>query len=322
MLNLSHRQIRTLALSVGITASFYLTVILLVGFQDILHAITKLGWYGWLLILACSLANYLLRFWRWLMYLKRFKYKIPHFVHFLYYLSGFALTTTPGKAGETIRSLYMKSHGVRYSQSLAMFFTERLLDLVVITLLATLAILSFSEYGRFILSAAIILVLFLPILRSPLVVHSLQKLTVHIHYRRIRLLLLHFSSLLDAARTLLEWRILYSGMFIGLLAWAIQGFAFYFILAMMQSGIPWYIAMSIYAISLLAGALSFVPGGIGTTEAVMGLLLLNSGTDPVIAVAVPLISRLSTLWFAVGLGLLSSLYLGTRSDTKSADRSA
>ncbi len=92
---------------------------------------------------------------------------------------------------------------------------------------------------------------------------------------------------------------------------AVQGLAFYFILVTLDIDIPLYTAMSIYAISLLAGALSFVPGGIGTTEAVMGLLLLGSGTDTVSAVAVPLISRLSTLWFAVILGLLSSLYLGS-----------
>ena len=321
MLNLSHRQKRTLALSLVITATLYLGFIFLIGYQDILEAATRLGWYGWLLILACSLANYLLRFVRWLIYLKRFGYEIPHLVHVHYYMSGFALTTTPGKAGETIRSVYLKTHSVRYSHSLAMFFTERFLDVVVICLLATLAILSFTEYGRYILFAAIILVLFLPLLRSGFVVHYLQRLTVVIRYHRPRLLILHLSSLLDSARTLLEWRMLYSGLLIGLLAWAIQGFAFYYILIAMQTGIPWHIAMSIYAISLLAGALSFVPGGIGTTEAVMGLLLLNSGVDPVIAVAVPLISRISTLWFAVGLGLLSSLYLGVRKDSTAASQS-
>ena len=196
-----------------------------------------------------------------------------------------------------------------------MFFTERLLDVVVITLLATLSVLSFADYGKLIFTAAIVLLLFLPLLRSGIVVHNLQRLTVIIPYHCLRRLVLYLSSLLDAARNLLGWRLLYSGMLLGLLAWGVQGLAFYFILTIMQTGIPWHIAMSIYAISLLAGALSFIPGGIGTTEAVMGILLLNSGVDTVTAVAVPLISRLTTLWFAVCLGLLSSLYLGTRRPT-------
>jgi uncharacterized protein (TIRG00374 family) len=315
MLDFGHHQKRALALSLVMAAALYLAVIFFTGYERILAAMARLGWHGWVFILACSYSNYVLRFVRWLMYLKRFGYQVPHSLHFHYYMSGFALTTTPAKAGETIRSLYLKAHGVNFHQSLAMFFTERLLDVIVITLLAALSVLSFTEYGQFIFTAAIVLLLFLPFLRSGVVVHNLQHLTVIIRFHRLRRLVLHLSSLLDAARNLLEWRMLYSGMLIGLVAWGIQGFAFYFILTIMQADIPWHIAISIYAISLLAGALSFVPGGIGTTEAVMGVLLLNSGADTVIAVAVPLISRLATLWFAVCLGLLSSLYLSTRRAT-------
>jgi uncharacterized protein (TIRG00374 family) len=321
MLDFGHRQKRALALSLVIAATLYLSVIFLTGYEDIMTAMMHLGWHGWLLILGCSLSNYILRFARWLIYLKRFGYQIPLVLHFHYYMSGFALTTTPAKAGETIRSLYLKTHDVPFHNSLAMFFTERFLDVVVISLLASVSVLSFAAYGQFILTAVIVLLLFLPLLRSGIVVHNLQRLTVIIHLPRLRRLILHLSSLLDAARNLLEWRLLYSGMLIGLLAWSIQGFAFYFILTIMHADIPWHIAMSIYAISLLAGALSFIPGGIGTTEAVMGLLLLNSGADTVTAVAVPLISRLATLWFAVCLGLLSSLYLATRRITWGPTRS-
>ena len=53
-----------------------------------------------------------------------------------------------------------------------------------------------------------------------------------------------------------------------------------------------------------------IPGGIGTTEVATGLLLAAAGADPQIAVTAPLISRLSTLWFAVALGLVASAWLG------------
>jgi glycosyltransferase 2 family protein len=312
MLVFSSYQKRALALSLVIAATLYLVVIFFTGYENILAAMARLSWLDWLLILTCSFVNYVLRFVRWLMYLKRFSYQVPPLLNFHYYMSGFALTTTPAKAGETIRSLYLKTHGVPFHHSLAMFLTERFLDVIVITLLAALSVLSFAEYGQFILTVAIALLLFLPLLRSGVVVHNLQRQTVTIRGHRLRRLVLSLSSLLDAARNLLEWRMLYGGILIGLAAWSIQGFAFYFILTLMDTGIAWHIAISIYAISLLAGALSFIPGGIGTTEAVMGVLLLSSGTDSVIAVAVPLISRLATLWFAVCLGLLSSLYLSAR----------
>ena len=37
------------------------------------------------------------------------------------------------------------------------------------------------------------------------------------------------------------------------------------------------LAIGIYCISILFGALSFVPGGIGTTEAAMTFMLINIG---------------------------------------------
>ena len=317
MLKLSSKQKRGLALSLVMAAAFYISFIVWTGYEEIARATARLGWTGWLLLLGCSLANYLLRFVRWAFYLKALDYHLPLRQNFLYYMSGFALTTTPGKAGETIRSVYLKSHGVRYSHSLAMFFTERFLDVVAVTLLAALSVLAFENYGRFVVTAAVALLLVLPLLRSPYLVSGLRGLAPRFPYARIRRLALHLAHLLETARTLLLWRLLYTGLALGLLAWTIQGLAFHYILTTLQVDASLYSAMSIYAISLLAGALSFVPGGIGTTEAVMGLLLLNSGADMVTAVAIPLISRLSTLWFAVVLGLLSSLLigLGEKNDT-------
>ena len=62
--------------------------------------------------------------------------------------------------------------------------------------------------------------------------------------------------------------------------------------------------MGIYAISVLAGAVSFIPGGLGSTEAVMGLLLVLVGAEPATAIAATIICRLATLWFAVVIGVV------------------
>lgn len=60
--------------------------------------------------------------------------------------------------------------------------------------------------------------------------------------------------------------------------------------------------IGIYAIAVLAGVLSFLPGGLGSTEAVMGVLLVAFGADGSAAVAITLLCRVATLWFAVALG--------------------
>ena len=69
-------------------------------------------------------------------------------------------------------------------------------------------------------------------------------------------------------------------------------------------------ATGIYALALLGGALFFLPGGLGGTEAFLFALLLRSGIDPAAAGAATVISRVTTLWFAVLLGWIT-LFLPT-----------
>ncbi len=308
----THSRKRVLAWTLGGAALLYLLAALLGGPERLLAAATRLGVGGWLILLLASSLNYLLRFGRWSLYLKRLGHRVPPVASLAYYLSGFALTATPGKAGETIRSAYLKAHGVPWPRSLAMFFTERLLDVVVVTLLATLSVLQFARFGPFVLGAAGALGLALPLLRSPWVVATVEGLALRLRPARLRRGVLHLAGLLDTARDLLAWRPLYAGLALGALAWLAQGLAFLYLLSVLDLPIAPTTALAIYAVSLLAGALSFVPGGIGTTEAVMGLLLLRAGADPATAVAAPIINRLTTLWYAVGVGLLASLALGWR----------
>ena len=313
---LTGKQKRLLSLTLFFSASLYLGFALAAGKQSLFDASAALGYSGWLLILTCSLSNYLLRFLRWQYYLRSLdnglRQRLPVLLHFNYYLAGFALTTTPAKAGETIRSFYLKSHGVRFNHSLASFFCERFQDLIIVTLLASLALLNFADYRYFIFITALVLLILLAALRS-------QKMPQWLHYlatlgqiATLQRMLVHLANLLESAQALLQLRRLSMGMLLGLLAWSVQGLAFYFILSTLESPLPLSVALSIYAISLLAGALSFIPGGIGATEAVMYLLLSQAGLDQSSALVIPIISRVSTLWFAVLLGLLASLLLSLR----------
>jgi uncharacterized protein (TIRG00374 family) len=58
---------------------------------------------------------------------------------------------------------------------------------------------------------------------------------------------------------------------------------------------------------MLIGAISFLPGGLGGAEVTMTALLMLNGMDNGAAVAATLLIRLTTLWFAVVLGLLALL---------------
>ncbi|NOZ38134.1 MAG: flippase-like domain-containing protein [Gammaproteobacteria bacterium] len=313
-LRLTAKQKRSLSLSLLFSAIIYLGFALAAGKQSLLNAATTLGGTGWLLILSCSFTSYLLRFLRWQYYLRCLGHHLPSLLHLNYYIAGFALTTTPAKAGETIRSLYLKNHGVSFKHSLASFFCERFQDLIIVTLLASLALLSFDKYRYFVFISALTLLILLSVLRSKKLPQFLYYLSRNLRISWLKHILGYLAALLESAHALLQLPRLYSGLLLGLLAWSIQGLAFYFILTTLGSPLALPLSLAIYAISLLAGALSFIPGGIGATETIMYLLLSQAGVDHSLALVIPIISRVSTLWFAVVLGLLASVNLSLRKD--------
>ena len=77
-------------------------------------------------------------------------------------------------------------------------------------------------------------------------------------------------------------------------------------------------ATFVYAATTVAGALSFLPGGLGVTEAGMLTLLgrLGSGIGSGIATAATVVTRTATLWFAVALGLPALLLYARRKHVK------
>lgn len=316
MLNFaSQRQKQLLAVSLLLAAGFYLAIVIWAGHDSILHTMHKLSLADWSLLLLCSMTNYLLRFVRWHLYAKSLGCHLQKGLHFLYYLAGFALTTTPGKAGELLRSIYLKQHGLAYLESIAMFVSERFLDVLVIACLASLTVFQFGHYGQFVLLATGLVIALLLLVKTPIFKHLLIFLQRAIRFRRIQRYLSHLLSLLDHAQQLLKLPLLSISLLLGIVAWSIQGFAFYYILQQLGLNLQPAPAMGIYAISLLAGAATFVPGGVGGTEVVMGLLLSASGADTSIAIAAPLISRLSTLWFAVVVGFFANALIGRQTLT-------
>jgi len=310
---LTKKHQRALSLSILIAVGLYAFFIFTADTKKILTTMRQLDVSDWLIVLSCTFSSYIFRFIRWNNYIHTFEHKVPIKRHFAYYLAGLALTTTPAKAGETVRSLYLLPYGVKISQSLACFFTERLLDVTIMVCLASMLFFTFpgldKKYTYFVVSLATVIILILPLLSTRIPQHILVFLISRLPISKIAHALQHLVSLLQSAHKILTIKLLSQGLLLGLIAWILNGIGFYLILSLTGFPVDFTVALTIYAISILAGAASFIPGGIGATEAVMGLLLLSLGSEQHVAIAVPILTRLSTLWFAVAIGLLANSYL-------------
>jgi uncharacterized protein (TIRG00374 family) len=145
---------RHLAMAMALAAAGYLGVALWGGWSEMIAAARRVGMAGICAALALSLLNYYLRFVRWQLYLRALGYRIPSRVSAPIYFGGFALTVTPGKAGEMMRSVLLKKHGVPYAQSIAAFMSERLSDLLAIMLLALCGLYTYPRASLAVLAAA------------------------------------------------------------------------------------------------------------------------------------------------------------------------
>ena len=300
--SLLQRLMRPLLWSVLAALAIYGVSVIASDFNAVGASVARLGLTGWAIILGLSLANYGLRFVRWEIYLGRLNSRIPTYLSMAYYLGGFAFTTTPGKAGEAIRSLYLKRHGITYVHSLAAFFAERLVDVVAMVLLSLFAALSFPGFQWPVVVVTVLVLAVLPLIHAKSFHSFLDRQSSKLNSESVQTAGSRLVDLLQSASVLLKYVPLYTGLALALMAWGVEGVAFHVILESLGVDTSIGLAVGIYSISVLTGALTFIPGGLGSTEAVMVLLLKLVGADTPTAVAATLICRLATLWFAVFIG--------------------
>lgn len=296
----------TLASALG-----YLAFSLWGGWQAVVDALSRVGLGGLAFALGMSLLNYGLRFLRWQGYLKALGHRLVWRPSFAIYLAGFALSATPGKIGETIRSGLLKRHGVPYSRSLAALLSERLSDLLAITALAAIGLVHHPQTRPLALAGLLIILgtLFL-LAQHRLLGWALRELDAR--SGRVLALLRHALAMLLDARRCHSPGLLIGSSVLSLAGWGAEALAFHYLLHWLGADVALGFSVFVYAAATLAGALSFMPGGLGGTEAVMVGLLLASGIPQGDAIAATLVIRLATLWFAVAIGAVALSRMGSK----------
>lgn len=273
----------------------YLGFTLWSGAGELWNSLLNVGYAGTVFVLALSLVNYALRFGRWQLYLKWLGFRVPPAQNARFFLASFAFTATPGKLGEAVRSIFLKPYGVPYRSSLSALFVERLLDLAAALIFASLGILAHSRYSLFVIIPVLGILFTLFVLNS----QALRDVL------RARLPSRAGSVLdgLDAATTLSRGWPLVLGLMISLVGWGAEALAFHAVLRFMGESVPLMTSVGIYGLAITVGAISFLPGGLGGTEAVMIILLGVAGVSTADAGAATILFRFGTLWFAVIIGL-------------------
>lgn len=259
--------------------------------------------------IAVFVANHLLRFVRWHFMLRADGHSVSPSRGLSIFLAGLALLPTPGKAGVTIRSLLLLEEGVPVHVSLAAHFGERLLDLVVLLMLASVLIGPMVPGGILVMPVAIGVAGIVAIHAAP---RSCRALHPRLgRFPRSRRLVDWSARFFEDAAHMLALRRLPAFLLLGLASNAVTGVLLWVALRDSPAAVALATAVGVVAVSHLSGSLSLSPGGLGGFElAMLGQLAALDVPAPEALAALAAV-RIVTLWGSVALGW-PLLWLGMR----------
>jgi uncharacterized protein (TIRG00374 family) len=264
------------------------------------------AWPAFAAALGLASANYAIRFLRWQLYLRHQGVTVPWRSSALVFGAGLSLAITPGKLGELVKSYLLRElHDIPATRTAPVIVAERVSDLIALLLLAVVGVAVYGIASTLVLAAAALIVLGLVLLAWPRPTRALLDLATR--PARLQRFRAPLQDMYGGLAALCRPSVLAGATALALPAWACECVGFSVIVnAFPGAHVSVGLAMVIYAATTIAGALSFLPGGLGVTEGAMTMLLVRAaaGLDAAAALDATLLTRLATLWFAVVLGLV------------------
>ena len=286
----------------------FLVLILVGDIRQVSDQVLGFQWRFYPLVLALTLFNYILRFFKWHFYLGQVGVKdFPLLESARLFLAGFPLAVTPGKVGEALKGVWLEREtGLPVSKGISVVLAERVSDGLGVLVLSTLGVIAYPRYwpGFAAVLGGLILVIVLIQIRPA----ALRLLDLGSRLPLLKRISEDLRQFYEGSYTLFKPKALLIAVGIGTISWLGEGIGMYFILRGVGLPADWEtlsIAVFVLAFSTVIGAVSALPGGLGAAEvSITGMLALLLGVSKGTAAAATLLIRFATLWFAVFLGLI------------------
>lgn len=274
------------------------------GWAEIWAHIQELSPQLVLCLLGLSLINYLLRGVRWHLCARAIGLPTRLGQDMRHFLGGFAMTVTPGRVGELIRMRWLRREtGWSFDRTAPLVLVDRAADLAAMAAILALALTLSSTGIAGAIPVALVAVGAAWIATRPKLLAALVTMLYRGVGRWPRL----FGRLRQAAKSLTQFsnaRVLAPALALGAVGWLAEGYALHLILVAMGLDIGLWTAIAIFVFATLAGGLTGAPGGLGGAEAAMVALLGLQGVPLEISLPATAVIRLTTLWFAILVGMI------------------
>tara|TARA_Y100000590_G_scaffold467418_1_gene646281 strand:- start:17302 stop:18225 length:924 start_codon:yes stop_codon:yes gene_type:complete len=257
------------------------------------------------IVISLVVFSWFIVYWRWNLLLKNLGIIIPHKINFQIFLVGGALGITPGKVGELFKSQILKDKfDIPRSKTAPLFIIEKFFDIIGALIVTSFGIWFIPELGFLSIAALPLLFLIFKILVSK----KLFDKTL-IFFSRLNFLKKYLEPLSSSHEILTDSlqkknMLIFSSL--SIFYWITIGIAAFFVVQGFGiSSISIINMISTYSGSLIIGALSFIPGGVGVAEGSLIGLFSAQNIDLSEAIVIVVLIRLFTLWFSTIAGFVA-----------------
>jgi uncharacterized protein (TIRG00374 family) len=295
---------RNLLLALTLGVAVYLILAVFSGFGDLRKALDGFNYALVPAVLGLVSLAYVGRFIRWLYYLKLLKVSVPLGINGATFAAGLSMTISPAKLGEVLKSVFVRqASGAPVARTAPAVVAERATDGTGMVAWGFLGAFAFGLGPTTMLVFLAVAITGIAVLRSRrlslLAERVLRKIPLLDH------LAPHLSDFHASSNELLAPRPLVVGTLISFVSWGMECLGVYLCSVGLDADRPFLLVVFVFAVSSLVGVLSMLPGGIGAVEAgLTGQFVTVAGLSAGLAVALTLVIRLATLWFATLIGIL------------------
>lgn len=219
------------------------------------------------------------------------------------------MIVTPGGTGQMIKSHFLKEqHGHPISKSLPLVFAERFHDLLAISILVTLTLFvafSIESLIACLISFSLVAILIL-IAKNRIFFTKLICLLSKIKLFRNQLP--DDSNFTDSLQKLFKNNIIIKTDIIVFSLFLFEGIIIYMGFLAFDVDLGYLKSVQLFYTSIIFGAISLIPGGVGVVEGGFTALLTQQNLSLSLAISIVIFVRLTTIWFATIIGFIAMYF--------------
>ena len=305
-MKLDNRLILVLVAVVGIYAVFLFTS----DFGIISEKISNFKVNYLPLILFLVTASWVPVFIKWHFLLKNCEIDISLTKNITVFLSGLAFEITPGKLGALMKSQILKTgFNIPRTKTAPIVLVEKVYDLIGAILASIIGIIILGMDTYLIIIAILVLsMIFFFVYYRPASELFFKRITKTKFFSKY---VENISESYQIIQKSTNVKVATICILLAITYWFIISSAVYYTLIAFDVNILDYLkVLSIYATSILLGAISFIPGGVGITEGALAGLFTLEGIDVSTALILSVIIRIFVLWYSVSIGFISLKFTG------------